>query len=351
MSREHVFAALLALASLSISTFVFYDDLTKSSDALTQEREIPRADAAVELRRGINILGYDGIWEGGVDAPFHMSDFDRIRAAGFDHVRVNFFGLRFMDARGRIDAQVLSRLDHVLGEAVARGLSVVLDQHDNADCQLAKPNCKPQLVDFWRQIAFRYRGAYPHIVFELLNEPGGQMTHEHWNDTLAATLAAVREIDPQRRVVVAALNGEDARDIEKLSLPASDRNVIVTVHYYAPMRFTHQGAPWSPAFAKLRDVDWGAPDEKRKVVDDFGVVARWAKANGRQVYLGEFGVYDAAPMKARAAWLSYVSRAAERLGWGWAVWQFDHDFSLYDQRALSWRRPVLDAVIGKQISR
>ena len=38
-------------------------------------------------------------------------------------------------------------------------------------------------------------------------------------------------------------------DLDKLDLPEEERNLIVTVHYYKPFTFTHQGA----AFAGLKD--------------------------------------------------------------------------------------------------
>lgn len=304
------------------------------------------APAAIAIKRGVNVLGYDGVWKGDVDAPFRMSDFTLIRDAGFDHVRVNFFGFRYMDQHEKLDPKVLARLDEVLDAAATAGLKVILDQHDNQMCQREPGKCKARLVAFWRQIAARYRGARPAVVYEILNEPGWLMTPEQWNDALSAALKEIRAADPARLAIVAALNIGDPRTIEKLSLPAEDRNLIVTVHYYEPMTFTHQGAPWSRKWSELHDVAWGADESRKKVEDDLSIAARWAKANDRPVYLGEFGVYDAAPPISRAAWTEHVARTAEKLGWGWGYWQFDHDFALFDQETRSWRKPVLDALIG-----
>ncbi|MGY3370784.1 hypothetical protein ACVWZL_007909 [Bradyrhizobium sp. GM2.4] len=43
---------------------------------------------APKLGRGINILGYDGVWEGGRNAPFRLDNLTAIRRAGFSHVRI-----------------------------------------------------------------------------------------------------------------------------------------------------------------------------------------------------------------------------------------------------------------------
>jgi endoglucanase len=325
---------------------LFACDSSMAGPARSASVDDAAAFAAVHrMGRGVNILGYDGVWEGGENAPFRVRDFTLIREAGFGHVRINFFGFRYMDGEDRIDPAVLARLDKVVDLATRNGLTPVLDQHDNQLCQTTPERCKAKLAAFWRQIAARYAGKQPRLIYELLNEPGGQMSSAVWNDTLRAALEAIRVEDPERVVIVAALNAGGAHDIDKLELPSSDRRLVVTVHYYEPMAFTHQGAPWSPILAVLHDVDWGSETSKAKVVDDLAAARNWVSKQGRPMYLGEFGVYDKAPAAARAAWAQYVARTAERFGWSWAYWQFDHDFALFDSNAHSWNRPLLDALM------
>ena len=333
--RRAVFAGLCLVASFGIA-------------AAGEPAKPVSIDALVkpgQMRRGVNVLGYDGIWKGEIDAPFRIGDFKLIRDAGFDHVRINFFGFSFMNAEAVLDGAVLGRLDRVIDAATASGLTVVLDQHDNELCQRAPGECKARLVAFWRQISARYAKRYPRLVYEILNEPGGHMTTAEWNETLNAALAVVRAREPRRIVIAAALNAGDPRAIEKLELPAGDRRLIVTFHYYQPMQFTHQGAPWSPEFAALRDVEWGSDAERAQVIEDFGIVSAWAQVHQRPVYLGEFGVYDKAPAGPRALWTSFVAGAAAERGWGWAYWQFDHDFALFDSESRQWNRTVLDALM------
>ena len=56
--------------------------------------------------------------------------------------------------------------------------------------------------------------------------------------------------------------------------------------------------------------------------------------------LGEFGAYDKADMDSRARYTAAVARAAERLGWSWAYWQFDSDFVVYDIGKDAWVEPL-----------
>ncbi|MCA1413669.1 glycoside hydrolase family 5 protein [Bradyrhizobium sp. NBAIM20] len=302
------------------------------------------ASAPPKLGRGINILGYDGIWEGGRNAPFRLDNLTAIRRAGFSHVRINFFGFKFMDPENALDEIVLRRLDAVIEEVLARNLIPILDEHDTHICQRDVSECAGKLKAFWTQIAARYAGKYPRLVFEVLNEPGGQMTSAAWNALLNECLGIIRATNPRRPVIAAVLN-VDEMPVEDLVLPPDDRNIIVTFHYYAPIRFTHQGAPWSPTFSQIGPLDWGTPEDEQKARADFDKIRSWSEREKRPIYLGEFGVYEAAPAEARTRYLSFVARSAERLGWAWAYWQFDHDFAAFDSARQSWKPEILRALI------
>jgi endoglucanase len=71
----------------------------------------------------------------------------------------------------------------------------------------------------------------------------------------------------------------------------------------------------------------------------------WAEKEKRPVYLGEFGVYERAPSEGRQRYLSFVARSADRLGWAWAYWQFDHDFAAFDSARQAWKPDILRALM------
>jgi endoglucanase len=133
--------------------------------------------------------------------------------------------------------------------------------------------------------------------------------------------------------------------LKELELPAADRNLVVTVHYYKPMEFTHQGAAWSNHKEKS-GVEWtGSESEQKAMKADFDKAAAWAKENNRPIFVGEFGAYDKAPMESRVRYTDAVARLAESLGWNWAYWQFDSDFILYDIKRDVWVEPIRDALV------
>ncbi|WP_246685327.1 cellulase family glycosylhydrolase [Methylobacterium sp. WL103] len=308
------------------------------------------ADAiAMRMGPGVNILGYDGVWEGGTDAPFRRRYFRMIAQAGFRHVRINLYAFKYLDAANQLDPALLRRLDWVLEQTIAAGLIPVIDEHDFEICQADAHSCTTKLKAFWNQVVARYGSRYPEAVYEILNEPGGNINQATWNSIVADTLAIIRKASPHRTVIVAALNTEAPLADRLPTLPDTDRNLIVTVHYYAPMQFTHQGAPWSPEFRSKSPVGWGSMADRLRMSADLEQVGAWARAVRRPIYLGEFGVYDAAPASDRARYVGSIAATAYRLGWPFAYWQFDHDFALYDTVRERWNEPVLRKLVPRGV--
>jgi endoglucanase len=302
---------------------------------------------AQRLGRGINILGYDPIWNDPAKARFQAAHFSLIRDAGFRTVRVNLEAFKHMNAANELDRQWLGTLDWVVSTATSQGLNVILDEHDYYLCGKDAALCLTRLTAFWQQIAARYHTAPDTVLFELLNEPNGQMTVDVWNDALAKLLAIVRDRNPTRTVIIGPANYNDFQLLPKLQLPSNDDNIIVTFHYYFPLPFTHQGAPWMANGKLPLGVTWGTDADHQALADHFDRIAAWSKTAMRPVLLGEFGAYDKGEMTSRAAYTAAVARAAEAHGWPWAYWQFDSDFIAYDIKGGHWVEPIRAALIPK----
>lgn len=301
------------------------------------------------IKRGVNVLGYDPIWQDPAKGRFQEKHFGAIKAAGFDFVRVNLHAFRHMDAEHRLPAAWVERLDWIVREATEAGLSVILDEHDFNSCAEDVAACRTRLTAFWRQVAPRYRDAPASVLFEPLNEPYGPLDAPTWNALFADILAIIRETNPTRTVVVGPTRWNNFREIPTLKLPEQDRNILVTFHYYDPFRFTHQGTSWTD-LKELRGVTWGSDEDRAQLKADFEQVAEWARANNRPILLGEFAAYDRAgtPIEMRAAYSSAVAREAERHGFAWAHWQFDGDFILWDMDKDGWVEPMLKALIPER---
>lgn len=297
------------------------------------------------MGRGVNIIGYDPIWKEFAQARFQDRHFQRIKAAGFQHVRVNLHAFAHMDASNTIEDSWLRTLDWVVEQSLGNGLTVILDEHDFGSMGKDAAAGTPKLLAFWGQVAARYRDSPDSVVFEILNEPNESVTPELWNEILADALAIIRESNPSRNIIIGPAYWNNIHYLEQLNLPEADRQVIATVHYYIPMEFTHQGAPWNKETTHLRGITWGSESDRQLLTDDFAGVQQWSEKMRRPILLGEFGAYDKGDIDSRVAYTSAVAREAEKHGWAWSYWQFDSDFVAYDIAKDDWNEPILRALV------
>jgi endoglucanase len=299
-----------------------------------------------KLGRGVNIIGYDPLWRSRDQARFKTGYFRMIKDAGFNNVRINLSPFRRMNQGndGALPASWWETLDWAVTNALQSGLMPILDLHEFTVMGNDPEANKPKFLAFWRQVSDRFRDAPDTVLFEILNEPNKKLTPELWNQYAQEALAIIRKTNPTRTVIVGPAGWNGIGQLAELKLPEDDRNIIVTVHYYSPMDFTHQGASWAGRKDKF-GVEWQGTDaEKAAVEKDFAKAQTWAKEHSRPLFLGEFGVYDKAPMESRVRYLTFVVGTAQKLGWSWAYWQFDSDFVLYDVKNDKWIEPVRDAL-------
>jgi len=314
--------------------------------ALEKTGDVDAVALNARLGRGVNVIGYDPIWRHREQGRFHAEHFRAIRQAGFSHVRINLHPFR--DNRsdgGKIRDEYLKTLDWAVDQALANQLLVILDFHEFEAMSRDPAGLKSRFLAIWAQIAEREKDRPGDVLFEVLNEPHAKFTAELWNEYLREALGVIRLTNPNRTVVIGPVQWNSIQQLDTLSLPSDDRNIIVTVHYYSPFEFTHQGAAWTSQRDKL-GVSWKAtPQEQAAVRRDLDKAQAWSVKEHRPIYLGEFGAYDKAEMPSRARYVGFVAREAEHRGWSWAYWQFDSDFIVYDIRAGKWIEPIRDALI------
>ena len=299
------------------------------------------------LGRGVNIIGYDPLWKSMSRARMQDKHFRLIREAGFSNVRIPLHPFRDagIDEEHRITDTWFGMLDWAVEQSLSNGLMVILDFHEFGTMGQNPMGNKDRFLATWEQMGERYKDCPDEVIFEILNEPNRELTPELWNQFHSEALPIIREANPTRTVIIGPGHWNNINYLEQLELPEDDRNIIVTVHYYSPMEFTHQGARWSSHRDEV-GVEWnGTPEERQAIIKDFEKAQVWAEEHDRPLFLGEFGAYDRADMDSRVRYISFVTRQAEKLGWSWAYWQFDSDFILYDIPNNRWVEPLRDALV------
>jgi endoglucanase len=302
------------------------------------------------LGRGVNILGWDPIWQNRAAGNLKDVHFKLIREAGFQHVRINLHPLRDgkPDANGKLREEFFQTMDWAVDRALANGLLVILDFHDDLAISPDPEGKRKEFLDSWTAISEHCRTRPETVLFEILNEPAPKFTHESWNEYYPAALALIRKSNPDRTVILGPAMWNGVGELDWLKLPEGDRNIIATVHYYNPFPFTHQGTPWTGQKDKL-GVTWSGTDAELKALDrNLAKVAVWSKQNNRPVYLGEFGTFEKAELRSRVCWTETVARRFEKHGWSWGFWQFADNFAVFDMRTQNWVEPIRDALIPKK---
>jgi endoglucanase len=304
------------------------------------------------LGRGVNLgnaleAPREGVWGFKLKADY----FQQIKKAGFDSVRIPIRWSAHAQAEPPypIDTAFFERVDWAIEQALSRGLAAVINVHHFEELYREPDKHAARLLAIWNQIAARYQNQSDRLFFELLNEPHGELTAEHWQRMIPQLLSVIRKSNPRRALVIGPGQWNDLEHLGKLELPLQDQMLIATFHYYRPFHFTHQGAEWVADSKKWKGTTWeGTPQEAAALRQDFEKAAAWSKQNGRPLFLGEFGAYSAADMPSRTRWTRAVRREGERLGFSWCYWEFGSGFGLYEARANIWCQPLLRALLDNQ---
>jgi endoglucanase len=324
------------------------------------------AHAATEtnfaFKRGVNISHWlsqnDG--EQTYGAPwFGESDVEWIARQGFDHIRLPVDFRLCLAADGSLDEAKLKPIADTIRWARARELGVVLDAHflPGADFNsvggdsrvYTDTGLQETAAQCWRQMARHFASEGPYLRFEILNEPVAA-ENKQLNPFMHRMLAAIRESNPTRIVYVTSNKWSSFHTVGDVVLP-DDRNIALTIHYYEPLVFTHQRAPWVGFKNTLPPITFPgrvpdvtgytlpsfhmklhAGDEltAAQIEATFADVSAWLADHAPkiEVYVGEFGVYDPADAGSKRRWIATVRSAAESRGWGWAVWDYNDSFGV-----------------------
>jgi endoglucanase len=313
----------------------------------------PIYESNYRIGRGVNLgNALEAPNEGEWGITLKEDYFVWIKEAGFDSVRVpiRFSEHALAEAPYTIDAEFFARIDWVVENAIQNDLVAILDMHHYLEIFQDPAAHSARFIALWQQIAERYQDQpTDKIYFELLNEPNTNLGGEVWNKLLADTLGVVRATNPDRPVIVAPGNWGGISELENLKLP-DDPYLIVTVHYYSPFQFTHQGADWAGEVSETwLGTTWEGGTADRFVMNtDFSTVADWGRRNKRPIYLGEFGSFEEADMESRIRWTNAVARYAEQYGFPWTYWEFCAVFGVFDPKTETWREPLLKALLPEK---
>jgi aryl-phospho-beta-D-glucosidase BglC (GH1 family) len=195
----------------------------------------------------------------------------------------------------------------------------------------------------WAYLAERY-GENSHVLFETLNEPVAP-THEIWNNVAERLCRTIRSHAPKSTIVTGSNMWNWPSTFSALK-PVDDDNIIYSVHFYEPLLFTHQKAPWinNPEIQVERTYpcDYGEGFVRKygfvqsaglwdrdRFVKEFENVDKFSKKYNSPVICDEFGVYTPVELNAQLRWYDDLLSVLKQMNIGFSYWNYKNlDFGI-----------------------
>ncbi|MDR0331783.1 MAG: glycoside hydrolase family 5 protein [Chitinispirillales bacterium] len=321
--------------------------------------------------RGLNLGGWlsqiDAIQEKdpegfpGIDKHMETfigpSDFVNVKSWGFDHVRVPVDSYLFFTDNEKPIENRLAHLDRAVSLSSQNSLKLILDLHecpghDFADENASSPvqklfsgddTCIKKAEKIWACLSERY-GSHGHVLFEALNEPVAP-TAQIWNAVKDRLCREIRRHAPNSTIIAGSNMWNWPSEFSALT-PFDDANVMYSVHFYEPLLFTHQLAPWlnDIELKTVRDYpsDYGSGFTRKygllmsagawdrdRLAREFAPVNEFRKRYGVPVICNEFGVYAPVELGAQLRWYNDLLSVLKEMEIGFSYWNYKNlDFGV-----------------------
>ena len=379
--------SILALAVIISALF-----LTTSCKNKGQDQDQTQAGQVnnFRIKRGTNVSHWLSQSEQRGEARrLHIQedDFARLKELGFDFVRIPIDEVQFWDEEGNKLPEAWDLLKNALDWSRKYDLRAIVDLHiirshyfnavneddKAANTLFTSDEAQEGLINPWRQLSeFLKDRSNDWVAYEFMNEPVAP-EHEQWNQLVAKVHKALRELEPQRTLVIGSNMWQGHETMKYLKVPEGDKNIILSFHYYNPMLLTHYGAWWSPLCAAYKgkvnypgvlvskeDFD-AAPaaikDQLKpyteevwnidKIREQFKDAIEAAKKYDLQLFCGEWGVYEPVDRELAYNWYRDVLTVFDEYNIAWTTWCYDADFGFWDQQRHSFKdRPLVELLMS-----
>lgn len=295
---------------------------------------------------------------------FIREDVSRIADMGFNHIRIPIDEVQMWREDGSVDNESFDLLNSSIYWCERENLKAIVDLHilrnhyfndrSGVSTLFTDPDEMERFAGLWRSIS-RETGFWSEkiLAYEILNEPVAP-DNEDWNRVCGYVFKALREVQPERTILLGSNNCCSVDTFDALRVP-DDKNIILTFHFYHPMLLTHYTAPWWEGGVYQGPVRYPGktiPEEEIEKIPsplkemlkemneycDRGVMLEKlskpllvAKNKSLPLYCGEFGCYKKVPEKERHAWYRDFISILKEQGISYANWDYRGDFGILDQ--------------------
>lgn len=265
---------------------------------------------------------------------FQEKDVMIIKDLGFDHIRLPIDEEQMWDENGDRHADAFQLMNNSIDWCIKHELKVIVDlhilrsHHFNAEVKplWTDPKEQEKFYALWVDLSSALKAySVGDVAYELMNEAVAD-DPEQWNNLVDKAVKSIRELEPERIIVIGSNMWQSANTFDVLKVP-EDKNIILSFHFYEPFFLTHHHASWT----NLRDytgpvhypgviisqAEYDSLPLPQQVIAKDHVGVEWnmdkmekmmelplqkSKELGLQVYCGEYGVIAGAPEEDRIRW-------------------------------------------------
>lgn len=271
------------------------------------------------------------------------SDIKQIADWGFDHVRLPIDYNIVQNEDGSVIEDGYNRIEKVTELCRKYGLKLVIDLHKTAGFSFDYGETESGFFDneeyqerfylLWEEIAGRFGHDTDNIVFELLNEVTDASFIDKWNEISEKCIRRIRKIAPDVVILLGSYNNNAADTVQFLNAPYDDK-IVYNFHCYDPLKFTHQGATWTPDIEPSERMKFEDSETSEAYFDElFSTAIQKAEKHGVSLYCGEYGVIDIVDGEDSLKWFRVINKVFEKYGISRSVWTYkEMDFGISDSK-------------------
>ena len=312
-------------------------------------------------------------------------DFETVKGWGLDHIRIPVDYNIIQDDEFNFNNEGFGYIDFAIDMCRKYGLNMILDIHKTPGYSFdpfhnevgffADEKYQVNFYKIWEELAKRY-GKYSNMLaFELLNEITKKEYCDPWNRISTECIKTIRKYAPDIKILVGGYYNNSAEAVKDLLMPY-DENIVYNFHFYEPLLFTHQGAPWIATM----DTEFRCPfdmtyDEYEQLSDKYLCQAyasfkqfgdmnqkpneeyffkllkeavETAEERNVPLYCGEYGVIDRVNPKEAVKWFREFHNMLKHNNIGSAIWSYkEMDFGISDKRMDDVRDELIDILLHK----
>ena len=281
-----------------------------------------------------------------------------VKNSGFNAIRIPVTWGEHTDDDNIIDTEWLDRVKEVVDYAYNNNMFVILNMHHD-DYIWFNPTEEEysgdseRLKSIWKQISEKFADYGDRLLFEGMNEPRTIDSELEWQGGTPEERAVINKYEQdfintvrstggnnENRTLVITSYGASAETsaLDDIAIP-DDKNIIVSVHYYAPWKFSE-------------GIDITFTDDGRKELDNkFAELKEKFVDKGIPVIIGEFGCVNASESTVRNEYYNYYISSAKTNGIKCFVWDNgkasgESSFGILNRSSLSWNTDILDGIIS-----